>query len=269
MNYINRMEQQIALYESELEQNAKRSNYQIKSQKAVEWLSQAEPLLIQLHQLLHQEYGQLALVHKPIIAFDASGKEVMDYENALDKDMARMRLQAFGQGFFVAKNNRRMVADIPLQLFLSSRVISRMAHSYGFTLDSPFESMYAMRLLNYSLLPNQVKRAEWELLFMEVIEHEQGQPFYRVKDEVINEEVVHALAFQSLKWGLVHCINHTKVPGKRLAAGIVTSTSSYRHVQTVIRDAQRSIKSVGYGVEHSYLFGWRIPFKETLFYKLF
>ncbi|WP_169871103.1 EcsC family protein [Shouchella patagoniensis] len=239
MNYINRMELQINQYESKLEQNAKQFHYKIKSQKAVEWLSQAEPLLIQIHQLLHQEYGQLALVHKPIITFDASSKEVMDYENALEKDMARMRLQAFGQGFFLAKNNRRMVADVPLQLFLSSRVISRMAHSYGFTLDSPFESMYAMRLLNYSLLPNHVKRAEWELLFMEVIEHEQGQPFYRVKDDVINEEIVYAFALQSLKWGLVNCINYTKVPGKRLAAGMVSSTSSYRQVQTVIRDAQR------------------------------
>lgn len=238
MNTIQQLDKQLKQYEQSLLDQAIHFSPFVKNTHEHHWIKATEPIVLQLNHFMNQESLHRRNEAKVRLHETDSDSVIREKEAQLDLELTKLRVLSFGQGFLLSKSNKRMMVDLPLQLVGSMHAIQRIAHFYGFPPRSAFESIYTMRILNYSLLPSDAKLKEWDLLAEEIEDTRNNQALYFGKEDIVSQEMAQVFIKQVAKWAIIRQVNLSKLPGKRVFSGAINAGTTYWQAKKTIVDAR-------------------------------
>lgn len=86
-----------------------------------------------------------------------------------NQHIAKHRLYSFAQGGISGRGGVILLgSDIPAMTVINVRTVQMIAMSYGFEVNTPFEMMMALKVLNAGAMPKRLQGAAWEDLIREV-----------------------------------------------------------------------------------------------------
>lgn len=86
-----------------------------------------------------------------------------------NQHIAKHRLYSFAQGGISGRGGVILLgSDIPAMTVINVRTVQMIAMSYGFEVNTPFEMMMALKVLNAGAMPKRLQGAAWEDLIGEV-----------------------------------------------------------------------------------------------------
>ncbi|WZX99338.1 EcsC family protein [Bacillus sp. FSL W7-1360] len=223
----------VAQFEDSLYKIAREDNKKITQQSLLpiekHFYGKVDALMIQLQNIFLEWHRVSEKCTVVSLSDEATLSVWKSHASSVRVHEAAWRLLSLAQGAYANANRLGAALDIPAQAWLHIQAVACLAHAYGFSIKSPLESFYAIRLMYIGYLPKQDQWREWSVLLDELREHEKGQLLYRAEKEISRREITSALCLQLLKIGL--CMRGKRT---RWVAVSVGGVINYQYARNVI-----------------------------------
>ncbi|WP_059103800.1 EcsC family protein [Shouchella shacheensis] len=208
------------------------------NEKSEAWLSHADALMVQLQNAMLEFDAFSDHFSHRCLGPKATDQEIAKHEAYIDKQLAKQRLASLVQGGLSGHGGAALAVDMPAQLWLHARTVASLAQAYGFTLENPLETVYAVRILYLANLPAVLKGNEWRRLFAEIEAHEEGQPLYSTREEILTTDILIPLLLELLKVRMMSSISKRPKAGGVFVAASVGGVCNYRRAKQVTQCAR-------------------------------
>lgn len=152
---------------------------------------------------------------------------------------ARHRLYSFIQGGMTGKGGfLSAVSDFPILIAINVRAVQLTAMTYGFDVQSPYETMISLKVFHAAVLPKQVQIYGWKKL-LEDLENKQDVYFYDDSEQLADPLWLNEIVKQLMKLMAINMFKkkqNDKFPLIRMAIG---ANFNYQFTKKVTEYAEK------------------------------